>query len=492
MRRVGRNILLKENVSERVYHFTSLPAYLKMVQEDTIYLQNAFAGKGADMYDAKRPFYLSLSRNKSVRMGYGSKYNSSENYPVVRIEFDGRALNADFRSRPVDYWRASMGKQSYYEPGSGESFSKSHSRFEYEDRIFSVNESISPASKYISRVDIYVPEKDMNVREMLFSARFPEVETRYYTSLKDFSLQSDNYLEDDDVFQGLKFSYEKHTDFIGTHSKQMVLEYFGKVMRFISDSPKEDGGVMMRRYRLEKYMPFYMKGADSREWGGPSVLVDSLMSHMQSLSREPDRDGSLILRMISDLFRQYGFESPRDIVEYCSRDVYSRKREEKQAEELQGLWEDVRDKEFLVVSYRNNLSIDPENADFWDFYTRGMSNNERNYAINTFIDNLHYYVTTDGYGANPHKSRDDEYFKKYLQHIAINGVTINKMIDILDKLNITWMFDEIGIRMFEMSGEQIRMNYRYNIVETDGMDNGYEISKKIGNILLRRCEEEGI
>lgn len=489
MRRVGRNILLKENVSDKVYHFTSLPAYLKMVKEDTIYLQNAFAGNGSDLYDAKRPFYLSLTRNKSVRMGFGS--HCTEKYPAVRIEFDGRALNADFRSRPLDYWGASMGKQSYYEPGSGEPFSKSHSRFEYEDRIFSVSESISPASKYISRVDIYFPEGDENTREMLSNAKFPEVETRYYTSLRDFSIQSDNYLSYDDICRGLKFSYQKHSEFI-SNDKQTVLEYFGNVMRFISDTPKEDGGTMMREYHLEKYMPFYMKGINSPQWSRASELVYSLLNHMTALSREPDRDGSLILRMISDLFREYGFKSGRDVAQYCSRNTYSREREQKMAEELQGLWGSVLSKEFPVVLYRGVLSIDPERTDFWDFYTSGKSHNERKSAISIFIDNLHYYVTSGNYDANPHKSKDDEYFKKYLQHIAIKGVTVSKMMDILDKLNVAWMLDEMDIRRFNMSGDQIRMNYRYKIFEYDGIEDEYEKQKKSAQILLRRCEEEGI
>lgn len=489
----SRNILLKENVSDRVYHFTSLPAYLKMVKEDTIYLQNAFAGNGSDLYDAKRPFYLSLSRNKSVRMGFASKYGSSGNYPLVRIEFDGRALNADFHSRPLDYWGASMGKQSYYEPDGGERFSKSHSRFEYEDRIFSVSESISPASKYISRVDIYVPEKDTNIKEMLFGMKFPDVETMYYTSLKDFSLQSDNYLSYDDINKELKLSYEKHTDFLDTYSKQMTLECFGNVMRFISDAPKDDGGIMMRKYRLEKYMPFYMKGIDSNRFSRASEQVRSLLDNMKALSREPDRDGSLILRMISDLFRQHGFKSGRDIAEYCSRNTYSREREQKMSEELQELWGSVLNKEFPVVMHRRVLCIDPERTDFWDFYTRGMSHNKRKSIISTFVNDLHYYVTSGNYDANPHKSRDDEYFKKYLQHIAIKGVTVGKMMDILDKLNVAWMLDEMDIRRFNMSGDQIHMNYNfYKIFEEEGIESEYEKQKKFAQILLRRCEEEGI
>ena len=488
----SRNILLKENVSDRVYHFTSLSAYLKMVKENTIYLQNAFAGNGSDLYDAKRPFYLSLSRNKSIRMGYASKYGSSGNYPLVRIEFDGRALNADFHSRPLDYWGASMGKQSYYEPDGGERFSKSHSRFEYEDRIFSVSESISPASKYISRVDIYVPEKDTNIKEMLFGMKFPDVETRYYTSLKDFSLQSDNYLSYDDINKELKLSYEKHTDFLDTYSKQMTLECLGNVMRFISDAPKEDGGIIMRKYRLEKYMPFYMKGIDSNRFSRASEQVRSLLDNMKALSREPDRDGSLILRMISDLFRQHGFKSGRDVAEYCSRNTYSQEREQRQAVELRGLWGSVLSKEFPVVMHRRVLCIDPERTDFWDFYTRGMSHNKRKSIISAFVNDLHYYVTSGNYDANPHKSRDDEYFKKYLQHIAIKGVTVGKMIDILDKLNVAWMLDEMDIRRFNMSGDQIHMNYQYKIFEEEGIESEYEKQKKFAQILLRRCEEEGI
>ena len=213
---------------------------------------------------------------------------------------------------------------------------------------------------------------------------------------------------------------------------------------------------------------------------------------MKALSREPDRDGSLILRMISDLFRQHGFKSGRDVAEYCSRNTYSREREQKMSEELQELWGSVLGKEFPVVMHRRVLCIDPERTDFWDFYTRGMSHNKRKSIISTFVNDLHYYVTSGNYDANPHKSRDDEYFKKYLQHIAIKGITVSKMMDILDKLNVAWMLDEMDIRRFNMSGDQIRMNYQYKIFEEEGIESEYEKQKKFAQILLRRCEEEGI
>ena len=84
------------------------------------------------------------------------------------------------------------------------------------------------------------------------------------------------------------------------------------------------------------------------------------------------------------------------------------------SEELQELWGSVLGKEFPVVMHRRVLCIDPERTDFWDFYTRGMSHNKRKSIISTFVNDLHYYVTSGNYDANPHKSRDDEYFKKYL------------------------------------------------------------------------------
>ena len=54
------------------------------------------------------------------------------------------------------------------------------------------------------------------------------------------------------------------------------------------------------------------------------------------------------------------------------------------------------------------------------------------------------------------------------------------------------MLDEMDIRRFNMSGDQIRMNYQYKIFEEEGIESEYEKQKKFAQILLRRCEEEGI
>lgn len=92
-----REVLLDEALSPEAYHLTNLSNILNILKTNHLNLSSGL-GSRADQYGDKF-FYLSISRTKSLRIGYkaGQKV-------IGVIIFDGNKLNHNFKSLPVDYW----------------------------------------------------------------------------------------------------------------------------------------------------------------------------------------------------------------------------------------------------------------------------------------------------------------------------------------------------------------------------------------------------
>lgn len=212
-----KNTLL-EGISDITYHFTSIPSCMKMLSKDTIYLSMA-SNKG-DAYDNKRLFYLSTQRSRSKELGYAGHLGT-----CVRVQLDGRALSTRYRGMPVDYWGASMGKQSYYdkdfEASYGEGFSRgkrTHHNFEMEDRIFSHAPEIKNASKYITRIDVYIDPKRNRLNNEKIDAvtiyglcQGRKIHFNCYLSLNDFNNMTDNTINAE-IAELYKNSYKLQKD----------------------------------------------------------------------------------------------------------------------------------------------------------------------------------------------------------------------------------------------------------------------------------------
>jgi hypothetical protein len=507
---INRQYLI-ENTSDRVYHFTHLPGYISMCRENTIYLQSGFSNV-SDIMDPKRLFYLSLSRNKSLRMGFGS-HHQNEKVPFVRIEFDGRMLNADFRVKPVDYWggrNSMMGKQAYYKDEYLlKNLAKEHGNFEYEDRLFSNKEAITPASRYIRRVDIFIPEGDKRGATMLHSCPgFPDVKTCYYTSLKEFSLQSENYLDRNGFFETLNpaSDYMEHIS-ISIRNKEYAIEYFGRVIAEFFDNPSGKINELLRSYRLERFSKDAMKGVKNTVRLGIRTACESLANYMHDISREPDREGSLVLRMIHDFVREMGFTSWQDVEDAArSRNKYRTPEYNKRINDrLNAQYEKLKDRTFTIITVGWNYCLDPDTTDFWELLSHErpglgkMPNDEKQRRIRDFIQEV-YYLTVDAhmYDDEParHKSKDDKHFWRYLVHLSRNHVTASEMVAMLERLGILESmsgnnFGGLGVDKMEATGEDILrgdVTHLRGFVETDGIDDWEDKYTKMHSILMRRLK----
>ena len=125
--------LLTEILSPEEFHYTY--NIYDIISTDQINLSSGLGGRGADQKGNKF-FFLSLSRTGSFKLGFKRGQTS-----VARIVFDGRKLNNNFQSLPVDYWGNKEDPQ----------FAAS---FEYEDRLVTDKPVINGINKYILRVEI--------------------------------------------------------------------------------------------------------------------------------------------------------------------------------------------------------------------------------------------------------------------------------------------------------------------------------------------------
>lgn len=95
--------LMKEALSSKVYHFTSVKSAFNILKTNEMFCQSSLA-TSSDDYSDKYKFYVSFTRVKSPKEGFG--YNSYKSSSFARIEFDGDKLNNNFSGRPVDYWNS--------------------------------------------------------------------------------------------------------------------------------------------------------------------------------------------------------------------------------------------------------------------------------------------------------------------------------------------------------------------------------------------------
>lgn len=120
--------ILTEALSDVVWHFTSLQAAKKIIEQNKFEL-SIVSGADVSKLGGDKQYYLSTARQKWG--GYGKSYD-------CRLELDGRKLSQRYKGGAIDYWQ--MGPQGT----------------EYEDRLFSNEPTIPNAKNYIKRVDLFL------------------------------------------------------------------------------------------------------------------------------------------------------------------------------------------------------------------------------------------------------------------------------------------------------------------------------------------------
>ena len=175
-------IQLFEAISPVVYHKTTIKNAYNILKEDRFKLVTSIGVSPEGVLDSKRKkfdsYYMSTAR---VRSNTFFDYE----YSTVVFNLNGRKLSQRYHGKPVNYWGADMFK------------------FESEDRIYSSNPYIKPASKYIEEIHVYISDNDVIISslskpfgKLLLMAKKKRIPLYLYHQYSDFIKQHKSRSED--------------------------------------------------------------------------------------------------------------------------------------------------------------------------------------------------------------------------------------------------------------------------------------------------------
>jgi len=170
IKRLLREGLINEAASPVLYHFTWERSLSNILKTNKLYLTSS-VGSRANEYGNK-PYYISFSRSKSIKQGYGTKFT---NPGSIRIRVDGNKLNHNYKTISIDYWQ--YPREKGFMGGIGD---------EMEDRVVSDNDAIDNANKYIESIDIYVPDDGISA-DIIDNAKKLGIKLYFYDNEKDFA-----------------------------------------------------------------------------------------------------------------------------------------------------------------------------------------------------------------------------------------------------------------------------------------------------------------
>lgn len=425
--------ILNERISPIVYHYCGYASCYGICENNQFVLSHIMRGT-ADGNINKTRHYLSLTRVKTHKVGFSQHRD-------VRITLDGEKLNSRYKGGPVDYWGASMGKQWYMKDGAERGHFDTHqSRTENEDRVFSKDPVIPNAKEYILRIDVLLtPERNGSYNEYQVQMVQNILKTGFanlvyvYGDENSFDAQNDNIINEqvaamtansdytDKVYSGtikgalldllnIMFSYEYDRNQMWTPCYRKLREY----------------GIS--RYIIQQYGPEMLKNIEL-ELPRKTWNIDDMTANVQNMvDTLRNYDKTLYIRsfrMLNDYLDERGIFDLYDLKAY-KQGLF-----DKNYRGGSGLdW----NKEVNVLALVD-LNYDPEYN-----YLSGaiLIPNPDTTSIWKVIPQERRYFVEDVVKYYPnHNSRSDEYFKKYLQHIARQETSVTAFMDFLSKLQVS-------------------------------------------------------
>lgn len=132
--------ILKERISDIVYHATYLDKGLSILKQDAFVLATVTGTKSEKEKNKGKNYYMSLAR--SMSSGYSLFRNPEQK---IFFKLDGKLLGNNLKGGPIDYYDGSHMRDI-----------SNMTNKEIEDRIFSDKPKIENASKYIEEVYIFL------------------------------------------------------------------------------------------------------------------------------------------------------------------------------------------------------------------------------------------------------------------------------------------------------------------------------------------------
>ena len=483
--------LMKEALSSKVYHFTSIKSAFNILKTNEMFCQSSLA-TSADDYSDKYKFYVSFTRVKSPKEGFG--YNSYKSSSFARIEFDGDKLNNNFSGRPVDYWNCDSltNKRKYmkdvtnqkaykyvpydgndnvdakdmngvykydfkypredsplYASFDGKIYKKEqiipddiqhHVFNEIEDRIQTNKPIIEDINKYITRVDILIDRDSENKDDIVYARNLSFSKWVFvYDNMNDFIMQSENTvnkeIQDDD-------SIESRIDLrntLSTIGQSYCIELLSSYLMLLTINERDTNkkfklvSNILEDGNLGKYKRDVIKKISSYRWGvNIEDCINSLKVSAQNISKNPTRQGQEVLHFMTSSMRKLGYKS--------FIDMYRKIKEGNSKKEPKIDTESRRTFTILKTSYYKFDITDEKNVDFWYILDMKERLSDRYYFFENIIDEMARNGLID-------KVRGGEYtFTKYCKNLAHKNITLGDIDSIFGKIGLTFQ------DLFEMYG----------------------------------------
>ena len=484
--------LMKEALSSKVYHFTSIKSAFNILKTNEMFCQSSLA-TSADDYSDKYKFYVSFTRVKSPKEGFG--YNSYKRKSFARIEFDGDKLNNNFNGRPVDYWNndSLTNKRKYmkdvtnqkaykyvpydgndnvdakdmngvykydfkypkedspmYASFGGKIYKKEqiipddiqhHVFNEIEDRIQTNKPIIENINKYITRVDILIDRDSENKDDIVYARNLSFSKWVFvYDNMNDFIMQSENTvnkeIQDDD-------SIESRIDLrntLSTIGQSYYIELLSSYLMLLTINERDTNkkfklvSNILEDGNLGKYKRDVIKKISSYRWGvNIEDCITSLKVSAQNISKNPTRQGQEVLHFMTSSMRKLGYKS--------FIDMYRKIKEGNSKKESKIDTESRRTFTILKTSYYKFDITDEKNVDFWYILDMKERLSDRYYFFENIIDEMVRNGLID-------KVRGGEYtFTKYCKNLAHKNITLEDIDSIFGKIGLTFqdLFEMYGI-----------------------------------------------
>lgn len=484
--------LMKEALSSKVYHFTSIKSAFNILKTNEMFCQSSLA-TSADDYSDKYKFYVSFTRVKSPKEGFG--YNSYRRKSFARIEFDGDKLNNNFNGRPVDYWNSDSltNKRKYmkdvtnqkayryvpydgndnvdakdmdgvykydfkypkedsplYASFDGKIYKKEqiipddiqhHVFNEIEDRIHTNKPIIENINKYITRVDILIDRDSENKDDIVYARNLSFSKWVFvYDNMNDFIMQSENTvnkeIQDDD-------SIESRIDLrntLSTIGQSYYIELLSSYLMLLTINERDTNkkfklvSNILEDGNLGKYKRDVIKKISSYRWGvNIEDCINSLKVSAQNISKNPTRQGQEVLHFMTSSMRKLGYKS--------FIDMYRKIKEGNSKKESKIDTESRRTFTILETSYYKFDITDEKNVDFWYILDMKERLSDRYYFFENIIDEMVRNGLID-------KVRGGEYtFTKYCKNLAHKNITLEDIDSIFGKIGLTFqdLFEMYGI-----------------------------------------------
>lgn len=461
IKRIVSEALINEGFSEVLYHFTTIQSLYNILRTNSIRLSSTFSTpNGADDYShGNKIYYLSCTRQSNGSLGFSHNRD-------VRIELDGRLLSYRYSGKAIDYWGSSGGKSHYYDTesnGKRREIDYKQPFTENEDRIVSNEPFIYDISNYVKHIDIFLPSKDYDFNSYDISVaclayfKYSFDKVTIYGDRESF----DNRISKNNINNYIKevgYSYlsQNNNNFpevtkdnvrLGKSIANVIRyilfgettqkDFYKKVNELISSYSLEPYRSVINK-RLQNVNDFYLSTVTLAD------LCNDLSNDIQSIQQSNDNIlYNQVMKMLTDYCNPKGITNTRKAYAYKADLINSIASNGRKNYDYDKINNDV---SLTYIKIGRYLIVDLNKTNIWDILPDYMKDEFISVVYNHFLS----------YDNDiQHKSKSDEHFYKYLQHLTKNFFSVRDYLNFLKKWNFSEDDKEALLNYNEVTEESV-------------------------------------